>query len=110
METLLFRYPNQKLIPVWKLSTNITRLFGVTTLSSLILLYLNQMYIFSKQENNNYYYKFSFFAGNPFKNKHVLFEWWDQKWRETEINASSSCENKVLSLTGLRQETIHCCW
>lgn len=52
--------------------------------------------------------KFSFFAGNPFKNKHALFGWWDQKWRETEINASSSCENKVLSLIGLRQETINC--
>ena len=28
---------------------------------SLILLYLNQNYIFSNQEKNNYYYKFSFF-------------------------------------------------
>ena len=54
--------------------------------------------------------KFSFFADNPFKNKHALFGWWDQKWRETEINASSSCENKVLSLIGLRQETINCRW
>ena len=50
MQTLLFRYPNKKLIPVWKLSTNITRLFGVTTLSSLILLYLNQMYIFRSRK------------------------------------------------------------
>ena len=23
-----------------------------------------------------------------------MFGWWDQKWRETKINASSSCENK----------------
>ena len=28
---LIFCYPNQKLIPIWKLSTNITRLFGITT-------------------------------------------------------------------------------
>ena len=42
--------------------------------------------------------KFSFFADNPFKNKHAFFVWWNQKWRETKINGSNSRENKVLSL------------
>ena len=90
--------PNQKFIPIWKLSTNIIKLFGITTFLITEFATVNQKYIFFRSGKRITITKFSFFADNPFKNKHALFGWWNQKWRETKINGSNSRENKVLSL------------
>ena len=117
--TELVGYKREFLIWSWGLknkvflSMNFMTNFGLTSNTKSCAIFNSEcMLVFAACSllTNNYYYKFRFFAGNPFKNKHALFGWWGQKWRETKINASISCENKVLSLIGLRQETINCSW